>query len=195
MCLPGILDRNEPWGSDDLKTWLNTNGGRGILGETWDKTYKKRMVTRQERRHAVGTADTKLALRFGHLCSPFAALTCGRMVNNNYGFEPAPDNPKKLTVRFTPDPIVQAVAKKSQAVSRPPSQAAHSSGEATKVLFKKKKVRHFKYNTKTNNTLNTHTKYDLILLVSIVQLFTQLICTQVPVRRSFRILSHILTPK
>ena len=26
---------------------------------------------------------------------------------------PASDNPKKLTIRFTPDPIVQAVAKKS----------------------------------------------------------------------------------
>ena len=137
MSLPKILDRNEPWGSEDLKTWLNTSGGRGILGETWDKTYKKRMITRQERRHAVGTTDTKLALRFGHHCSPFAALTTPsmtelaipsdlpkttRMVNNNYGFEPAPDNPKKLTVRFTPDPIVQAVAKKTQVVSRPSSQ-------------------------------------------------------------------------
>ena len=36
-----------------------------------------------------------------------------RMLTNNYGFEPASDNPKKLTIRFTPDPIVQAVAKKS----------------------------------------------------------------------------------
>ena len=34
----------------------------------------------QERRHAVGTTDTKLALRFGHHCSPFAALTTPVMV-------------------------------------------------------------------------------------------------------------------
>ena len=47
-----------------------------------------------------------------------------RMLTNNYGFEAASDNPKKLTIRFTPDPIVQAVAKKSMThnQSRPSSQ-------------------------------------------------------------------------
>ena len=46
-----------------------------------------------------------------------------RMVHNNYGFEASTENPKKLTIRFTPDPIVQAVAKKTitYSTSRPGS--------------------------------------------------------------------------
>ena len=43
-----------------------------------------------------------------------------RMLNNNYGFEASTENPKKLTIRFTPDPIVQAVAKKSMTHSSRP---------------------------------------------------------------------------
>ncbi|KAL5257249.1 hypothetical protein ACHWQZ_G012248 [Mnemiopsis leidyi] len=139
VAIPRIVDRTEPWETKDLESWLNTTTGSTILGESWDRVYRKRMITRQERRHAVGTTDTKLALRFGHHCSPFAALATPvmtdvaipkdlpktpRMVNNNYGFEAASDNPKKLTIRFTPDPIVQAVAKKSMThnQSRPNSQ-------------------------------------------------------------------------
>ena len=140
------MDRGKPWGTEDLEEWLDTTADKSILGETWEDKYKKRMVTRQERRHAVGTTDSKLALRFGHYCSPFAALTVPkmsdvaipkdlpktpRMVNANYGFETSTDNPRKMTIRFTPDPLYQAVAKGVHGgggnTSRPSSQVTKSS--------------------------------------------------------------------
>ena len=47
VAVPKILDRKEPWETEDLENWLDTTTGSNILGESWDRVYRKRMITRQ----------------------------------------------------------------------------------------------------------------------------------------------------